>query len=399
MRSLTPVSAFRGVLMALVLVLGPGAVAAEEVALNPNRPQTYVVRPGDTLWDIAARFLRDPWDWRKIWHTNPDVVNPNLIFPGDTLRLIDGKGGPQLRVERGRRTVKLSPRVRVEELEAPVPTIPIHVIAPFLSQPYVAQTDDVQRAPYVVGFPDERVAGGLRDAFYARGIRDSNAVDYTVVRPGAPYTDPDTKELLGYEAAFVARARVQRGGDPTKLVTTQSAMEVMEGDRLVPARNEEVLANFYPVPGPAGLTARIISVLNGVTQIGRFNIVVLNRGTRNGVAQGQVFEVYSGGEEHFDRIRARDDEWDRDWRSESPLTQEFWYGRARQDGWIEGQPSRNAPLPLHADVRKRSGAYVTPFEEAGTVMVFRVFDRVSFALVMRATRAMHVLDTLAAPRS
>jgi len=197
----------------------------------------------------------------------------------------------------------------------------------------------------------------------------------------------------------VAGARVRRQGDPATLVATQSAIEVLEGDRLVPAAKEEVFTNFYPVPAPAGLTARIIAVLNGVTQIGQYNIVVLNRGTRDGVERGQVFGVYAGGTEHTDRIRARDDEWDRDWRSESFWSQEFWYGRARQDGWIEGKPSPNAPLPLHADVSKRSGAYVTPFEAAGALMVFRVFDRVSFGLIMRATRPMHVLDTAAAPPS
>lgn len=399
MRSLSPALALRSVLLSLLLVLGPGTLAAQDVALNPNRPQTYVVRPGDTLWGIAGRFLSDPSDWHKVWDANKDVANPNLIYPGDTLRLVEGRGGPRVRAERGKRVVKLSPRVQVEELEAPVPTIPIHVIAPFLSQPYVAQNDDIRRAPYVVGFVDERVAGGLRDSFYARGITDLNAVNYTVVRPGAPYTDPDTRETLGYEAAFVATAQVQRPGDPTKLVTTQSGTEVLEGDRLVPATNAEVLANFYPVPGPPGLIARIIAVLNGVSQIGQYNIVVLNRGARDGIKEGQIFHVYAGGEEHVDRIRARDDEWDRDWRSESFWSQEFWYGRARQDGWIEGQPSPSAPLPLHADVRKRSGAFVTPFEESGTAMVFRVFDRLSFALVMRAIRAMHVLDTLAAPSS
>ena len=399
MRSLSPASALRSVLLSLLLVLGPGTLAAEEVALNPDRPQTYVVRPGDTLWGIAGRFLSNPWDWHKVWDANKDVANPNLIYPGDTLRLVEGRGGPRVRAERGKRVVKLSPRVRVEELEAPVPTIPIHVIAPFLSQPYVAQTttSDVPPMSSVLRMSASPAACATPSMPVAS--RDPNAVNYTVVRPGAPYTDPDTRETLGYEAAFVARAQVQRPGDPTKLVTTQSGTEVLEGDRLVPATNAEVLANFYPVPGPPGLIARIIAVLNGVSQIGQYNIVVLNRGARDGIKEGQVFHVFAGGEEHVDRIRARDDEWDRDWPSESFWTQEFWYGRARQDGWIEGQPSPNAPLPLHADVRKRSGAFVTPFEESGTAMVFRVFDRVSFALVMRATRAMHVLDTLAAPGS
>jgi hypothetical protein len=388
---------FYGVLFFVQLASGHGAALAQDVALNPNRPETYVVRPGDSLWDIAGRFLRDPWDWQKVWEANPDVANPNLIYPGDTLRLTYSGGRPRVRAQGGKRVVKLSPRVRVEELEAPVPTIPISVIAPFLSQPYVAQTDDIKRAPYVVGFPDEHITAGVGDAVYVRGIRDPNVVDFEIARPGQPYEDPDTGEILGYEAAFVANARVERGGDPAKLYLTRSATEVLVGDRLVPAANEEVLSNFYPVPAPPGMRARIIAVLNGVSQIGQYNIVVLNRGARDGVQQGHVFEGYTGGDVRRDRVRAGVDDWN--WRSESPLTQEFWYGEFRQQGWLENRPDPNAPLPLHADVRRPDANYVAPFEQAALVMVFRVFDRVSFALVMRATRAMHVLDTVAAPRS
>lgn len=397
MRPLFRVPVLCVVLFSVQLGAGPGAALAEEVALNPNRPETYVVQPGDNLWDIAGRFLRDPWDWKEVWEANPKVANPNRIYPGDTLRLTYSGGRPRVRAEGGKRVIKLSPRVRVEALEAPVPTIPISVIAPFLSQPYVAQTDDVERAPYVVGFPDERITAGVGDAIYVRGIRDPNAVDYQVVRPGQPYEDPDTGEILGYEAAFVADARVERGGDPAKLYLTRSGTEALVDDRLVPSRNEEVLSNFYPMPAPPGMRARIIAVLGGVSQIGQYNIVVLNRGARDGIQDGHVLEGYVGGDERRDRVQAGRDNWN--WRSESPLDTEFWYGDFRQQGWLENKPSPNAPFPLHADVRPPNATYVAPYEQAGTVMVFRVFDRVSFALVMRATRAMRVLDTVAAPRT
>jgi hypothetical protein len=369
---------------------------AEEVALNPNRSDTYTVQPGDTLWDIAGRFLRNPWDWRKVWKANPGVANPDLIYPGDTLRLSFEGGRPRVHREGGKRVVKLSPRVRVETLEAPVPTIPLSAIAPFLSQPYVAQTDDVKRAPYVVGFPDEHITAGLGDSVYVRGIRDQSQVDFEVVRPGQPYEDPDTGEVLGYEAAFVANAQMQRGGDPAKLKVTRSAMEVLVDDRLVPAADEEVLSNYYPTPAPPGMKARIVAVLNGVSQIGQYNIVVLNRGARDGMREGYVLQGYAGGDVRRDQVRAGAFDWN--WRAESPLTQEFWYGSHRQQGWLEDEPDRNDPLPLHADVRAPDARYLAPYEEAGTLMVFRVFDRVSFALVMRATRALHVLDTVAAPR-
>ncbi len=397
MRPLFRVPVLCVVLSISQLGAGPGVAQAEEVALNPNRPETYVVQPGDSLWDIAGRFLRDPWDWQKVWEANPKVANPNLIYPGDTLRLTYSGGRPRVRAEGGKRVIKLSPRVRVEALEAPVPTIPISVIAPFLSRPYVAQTDDVERAPYVVGFPDEHITAGVGDSVYVRGIRDPSVTNFEIVRPGQPYEDPDSGEILGYEAAFVANAQVERGGDPAKLYLTRSATEVLVDDRLVPAADEAVLSNFYPMPAPPGTRGRIIAVLNGVSQIGQYNIVVLNRGARDGIQEGHVLESYTGGDERRDRVRAGVDDWN--WKSESPLTQEFWYGEFRQQGWIENKPSPNAPLPLHADVRPPDATYVAPYEQAGTVMVFRVFDRVSFALVMRATRAMHLLDTVAAPRS
>ncbi len=384
-------------LVSLQAVCWSGAVVAQEVALNPDRPESYVVRPGDTLWGIAGRFLRDPWDWPKVWEANPGVANPNLIYPGDTLRLSVSGGRVRIRSAGGQRTVKLSPRIRVEELDAPVPTIPISVIAPFLSQPYVAQMDDIDRAPYVVGFPDEHITAGVGDSVYARAIADPTVVNYEIVRPGQPYVDPDTDEVLGYEAAFVANAQVQRGGDPAKLRITQMEIEALIGDRLVPAADEEVLSNFYPRPAPAGMKARIIAVLNGVSQIGQYNIVVLNRGARDGVAQGHVFLGYRGGSEHQDQVLSGTNTWN--WRSESPLTQEFWYGDHRTMGMLEDEPDPNAPLPPHVEVRRPNSTFVTPYEEAGTLMVFRVFDRVSFALVMRATRAMHVLDAVAAPNS
>jgi len=397
MRPLIRIAVFCVVLSVLSLGTTPGAALAEEIALNPDHPQSYVVQPGDSLWDIAGRFLRNPWDWQRVWKANPKVANPNLIYPGDTLRLTYSGGQPRVQVEGGKRVVKLSPRVRVEALEAPVPTIPIGVIKPFLSQPYVAQTDDIKRAPYVVGFPDEHITAGVGDAVYARGIQDPSISVFQIVRPGRPYEDPDTGEILGYEAAFVADARVDRGGDPAKLTLTRSAVEVLVDDRLVPSAQQEVLSSFYPTPAPPGMRGRIIGVLGGVSQIGQYNIVVLNRGARDGIQEGHVLEGYVGGDERRDRVRAGADNWD--WRSESPLTQEFWYGEFRQKGWLEDKPSPDAPLPLHADVRPPNATYLAPFEPAGTMMVFRVFDRVSYALVMRATRAMRVHDTVTAPRT
>ena len=171
----------------------------------------------------------------------------------------------------------------------------------------------------------------------------------------------------------------------------------MIDDRLVPAGDEEVLSNYYPTPAPEGTKARIIAVLDGVSQIGQYDIVVLNRGAHDGIREGYVFQGYTGGDVRKDQVRAGVFRWN--WKEESPFTTEFWYGDFRQQGWLEDKPDRNDPLPPHADVRPPDSRYMAPYEDAATLMVFRVFDRVSFALVMKATRAMHVLDTVAAPRT
>lgn len=385
----------RSLVLGLLLTLATGAALAE-VTLNPDHPTRYVVQPTDTLWDIAGRFLQEPWRWGELWEANPGIENPDLIFPGDVLVLSYRAGQPRVGVERGSlRVVKLAPRVRVEVLDRAIPVVPAGAIAPFLTQPYVADRGDLDRAPYVVGFPDERLVGGLRDAIYVRAIPSAAVEDFEIVRPGAAFRDPDSDEILGYEASFVANAYLERPGDPAKLRVNRSEIEVAIGDRLIPAEEAEPLRHFHPSPAPADVRGRIISVLDGVTQIGQYNVVVIDRGSRDGIAAGHVFGVYQGGDLRADPVQARSD-W-RDWRSESPLTSEFWYGEHRVVGWREGKPDPNTPLPPHVEVRRPAGNFVAPFERSGLLMVFRSFPRVSFALVMSAVRPMRVLDSVGAP--
>ncbi len=390
-RILFPANGF----LLLLILLAPIRVGAE-VTLNPDHPTRYVVQPGDTLWDIAGRFLQEPWHWGEIWDANPGIDNPNRIYPGDVLALSYRGGRPRLSVERGgMRTVKLTPRVRVEALDRAIPVIPAGVIAPFLTQPYVASREELDNAPYVVGFPDERLVAGLRDAIYARGIPPGASREFEIVRPGPAYRDPDTEEILGYEASFVADAALARPGDPAKLRINRSEIEVAIGDRLIPAADAEPLRHFTPAPAPDEIRGRIIAVLDGVTQIGQYDVVVINRGSRDGLVAGHVLGAYQGGDVRVDPVQARSD-W-RDWRSESPLNTEFWYGEHRVIGWRTDKPDANEPFPPHVEVRPPAGIFVAPFERSGILMVFRTFPRVSFALVMSAVRPMRVLDTVSAP--
>lgn len=382
----------------IVSIAGVGSLSAmAEVRVQPDAPETYRVRSGDTLWGIAGRFLREPWLWKEVWQENPNIADPNRIFPGDRLVLdVSDAGAPRVRRESdGMRVVKLSPRVRVTELDAAIPTIPIGSVAPFLSRPWVADSDALDDAPYVVGFPREHVVAGSGDQIFVRSILNASGNGYEVLRPGQSLRDPDTKELLGYEAIFVAEARLERTGDPATLRLTSAKQQVQIGDRVRPARDETAIRSFLPHPAPIGLEGHIISVLDGVSQIGQYDIVVLDRGARDGVDLGMVFGVYRGGIEARDQVKRNRKEWN--WRSETPLDSSFWLGDWEITGWERDRPDPNAPLPLHRRAERAADSYIVPIARSGVVMVFRVFPRVSFALVMRANRAMHVGEMIASP--
>ncbi|MCF6281848.1 MAG: LysM peptidoglycan-binding domain-containing protein [Candidatus Polarisedimenticolaceae bacterium] len=334
----------------LGLLLSTAAFAAP-VELNSVHPERYTVVRGDTLWDISARFLRDPWHWPDVWQANSQIENPHLIYPGDVIALSFIDGAPVLRVERAAsRDLKLSPKVRSELLDQAIPTIPIDAIAQFLTRPYVLDKGELDDAPYVVHFLGDHIIGGAGHQIYVRAITEPQSWKYEVVRPGKPYIDPITDEILGYEALFVGNADLQRTGDPAKLLLTKTEMETVIGDRLMPIITDEPLTNFQPKAPETLIEGQIISVLNGVSQIGQYHTVVLNRGSHDGLAPGHVLRILQGGEEIRDIVNYR-----------------------------------------------RSERIKLPLEEAGILMVYRTFERVSFGLVMYATDSLHVNDTVRTP--
>ncbi|MEW8660064.1 MAG: LysM peptidoglycan-binding domain-containing protein [Candidatus Thiodiazotropha endolucinida] len=330
------------------LLLSFSALAAQHVALNPSHPERYTVVKGDTLWDISSMFLRDPWLWPEVWYVNPQIANPHLIYPGDEIVLTYRDGQPILQLSRKN---SLSPRVRATPLDQAIPTIPIDAIAPFLTRPYVVDENELEKAPYIVHFLDDHIVGGAGISYYARSIMEERPIQYAVVRPEKPYKDPDTGEILGYEALYVGTSELKRTGDPAKLLLTSSDMEAIIGDRLIKEQEDEPLIDFQPRVPENPIEGRIISVLNGVTQIGQYNVVVLNKGANVGLEAGHVLRILQGGEAIRDIVKGR-------------------------------------------------GETVTlPLEEAGHLMVFRTFEKVSFALVMDATKPLHVLDWVRTPGS
>ncbi len=344
-----PKSSHKFASILLGLLLSWSVVAASAVAVNPSHPDRYVVVEGDTLWDISARFLQDPWRWPDVWHVNPQIANPHLIYPGDTIVMTYVNGQPQLSLLRGT-TVKLSPRVRSTPVDSAIPAIPVDAIKPFLTKPYVMDKAALDGAPYVVAFDDEHIIGSNDIKAYVRSISSDQHRSFDVVRPGKAYKDADSGEILGYEALYVGASQLTRTGDPATVILTKMEMETVDGDRLLPIAEDIPVTTFHPAPPEASVSGSIIDVLNGVSQIGQYHVVVLDRGAVDGLKPGHVLAVDHVGNTVFDKISKA--------------------------------PSDTVKLPN---------------EPAGTLMVFRTFPRVSFGLIMRATRAINVLDRVNNP--
>jgi len=336
-------------LLILLLCTTFSAASLAESLLRDDHPKRYTVQKGDTLWDISGRFLRSPWRWPDIWHVNPQVANPHLIYPGDELELVYINGKPQLRMKRGNRTVKLSPNIRSTPWDGSIPTIPIDAIAPFLSRPYVLEEGQLENAPYIVQFADEHVLGGAGQRAYVRSLPSAGS-KYDVVRPGDAYKDSESGEILGYEATYIGNAEATRAGDPATIFFNSTVLESVIGDRLLRIEHERAMANFIPKAPSREVSGAIISVLNGVSQIGQFNVVVLDRGSNDGVDPGTVLRIDQRGETIRDTVT----------------------------------PDSRDTVTL-------------PDEQAGTLMVFRSFERVSFGLVLDATKVIHVNDRVLNP--
>lgn len=338
-------------LLALVLC-SPLLVGA--ATLKSGHPDRYVVQKGDTLWDISDEFLSDPWLWPEIWYANPEIRNPHLIYPGDVISLVYVDGQPRLTITRDDRAgevVKLSPQVREESLSAAIPTIPLSAIAPFLNHSRIVDEHELDEAPYVIAGADERVMSSSSDKIYVRRLGETpEYTRYAVVRKGDAYVDPVTKEVLGYEAKYLGDAQVLRGGDPATLSVASSNREILPGDRLLPPGDEIVRSNFYPKAPNGPIDARIVAVMDGVTQIGQYSVVVLNVGANQGAEVGDVLAVYKAGETVRDSFS-----------------------------------------------KERGDSVTLPEERAGELILFRVFDKMSLGLIMEADRAMQTQDLVRNP--
>lgn len=357
--------------------VGQQGVALAELA--PTAPDSYSVRPGDTLWGISALFLRQPWRWPELWGMNlSSIANPHLIYPGQVLHLDKRNGFARLRTggEQGEMpTLRLSPRTRSESLaDMALPTLPPHVIEAFLVQPMVVDAQLLSQAPRIVATTDERVLMASGDRAYVRSSagqllasRPDQSRSWRIFRDAVALKDPDNGEILGYEAQYQGQAELVEGEThiavsdakgnikqtttPATIDIVQAKGEIRAGDRLLPLP-ERSYASYVPHAPKVDVQARIVSIYgNSAMKYGTQNqVIAINRGTQDGMASGQVLEL---------------------------LTQ----GQVIQDKTAE----------------KREQVQLPP-EYNGLAMVFRSFDRVSYALILEVRRGAVVGDHLVAPR-
>ena len=391
----------RKIMILVVMLTWLSPVIGNDVSVKPDNPGNYTVIEGDTLWGISGRFLTYPWQWPDIWQVNPQIENPHLIYPGDQVYLTYKDGRPVLNLTRGGqyggRRVKLSPSVRESRHDNAITPIPLDAIRPFLSRPQVMELADIEKTGYVVSSQELHLVNGTGNRIYIRNLVDLTTDKYSVFRAGGEYRDGVTNELLGHEALHIGDVVIERAGDPATARVVHASKEILAGDRLMPQQEDEYPA-FIPRAPDGGVDGSIISVVDGVSQIGQYAVVVLDRGADDGVLPGHVLAIYQAGAQVEDELASAID------------------AQAKYDA-IQRAPETSTGLKhvsdsVVANVMAAKNSFdrfldepkgglpqlvTLPDERSGELMVFRSFDNVSYALVMNTQRAVHLLDKVKNP--
>jgi len=318
--------------------------------LASGHPDRYTVVKGDTLWDISQRFLKSPWLWPEIWQANPQVKNPHLIYPGDIIGLVYINGQPKITILKAgpqNGVVKLSPKIKSSPISTAIPTIPLDAVASFLSQNRIVEKKELEAAPYVLIGRGQHLVTGAGDIVYARG-EVGNLDKVSIYRSSKSYVDPETQEFLGLEAKAIATASIEATkGEVITLDILRSNSELQKGDRLLPTEDRVINSTFVPSKPAFDVRGQMIAVDSGVSNIGQYNVVVLNRGERNGIKEGNVLAIY-------------------------------------KKGGLVRDPFTKEKLEL-------------PSQRAGLLMVFRVFEKVSYGLILKATQPLAIMDEVRTP--
>lgn len=326
-------------------------VGAADSTFTADAPDQYTVVKGDTLWGIAGRFLKSPWRWPEVWQKNKSQIkNPHWIYPGQVIVIDKVNGTMHLAGEGpgGEPTVELHPTIRVESNNDAIPSIPQNVIEPFLTRPLVVSDESMKDMPRIVAAKGDRVVLARGDYAYVAGITDPAVRNYQIFRQGIALKDPDTGDILGYQADYLGSGTITHEGNTATMLITSFSEEINIGDRLVPAV-EPRLINYMPHAPDKEIKGRIINTYTQVGLAGRGMVVSLNRGSADGLDIGTILAIQSKGRTITDRTNG------------SSETREL------------------------------------PDERIGLVFVFRLFDHISYALVMSAETGVEPGDVFTQP--
>lgn len=331
----------------LLAVMTACALAQEPVQLVDNPPDRHIVVPGDTLWGISGKFLKDPWRWPEVWRLNRDQIrNPHRIYPGDIVVLDMSSGTPLLKIAK---PVKLQPQIYSEAIRQEIPSIPPHVIEPFISQPLIVEATTLDNSPRIITGQENRLLLGRGDSGFVTGIPDSKVINWQLYRPGKPLKDPESGEVLGYESMFIGNARLIEPGEPAQIRITAAKEEIGRGDRLIPAPLP-TLISYAPHKPEMAVSSRVMSIYGGLSEGGRHAIITLNKGSRDGLEIGHVLALFR--KQTLPAKYAKDD------------------GKEKVD---------------------------LPEERYALAFVFRTFERVAYALVMEAAKPVIIGDAARNP--
>ncbi|TAN46994.1 MAG: LysM domain-containing protein [Methylococcaceae bacterium] len=343
----------------LTLTIGTGAMAEKkELVLNPQHPEQYVVAQGDTLWDVAGKFLKDPWLWPELWAAGDGSTR--ILHPGDVLRLSQVDGKPRLLLNdpgtaprrRGGAlpVVKLSPKVRATDISGEIPVIPLSTIRAFLSSPKVVEESTLDNAPYLLALADGRSVAGTGEKIYVQGVDAADQSAYGLFHKGKPFLDGDSGDELGYEAIQVADVSLLQEGDPAIFQINHAFREVKAGDRLLPLDDERVPSRYEPHAPDVELKGHIVGIMGDAPHVGHYSVVVVDKGGNDGLEVGHVLDV------------TRNNRVVPDTRSNNPYEE-----------------------------------ITLPPEVVGNLLIFRTFERVSFGLIMKASLGLTVGDVVQTP--
>ena len=358
-------------------------INADEIALQKNHPDRYVVVKGDTLWAISGKFLKDPWQWPKVWKMNrAEIKNPHRIYPGDVVVLDNSNGSPQLSLLH--ETVTLQPGAVEEPLaKEAIQTIAPNVIGPFLSQPLLIENGQLDNAPRIVAGPENRVILSAGSRVYVNNVKEGEGLHWNVYRPGEQLTDPDTKETLGIEAIYLGDVDITRYGAPATGDIVRAKEEIFAKDRLVVSA-DEFKSSFVPHAPETQINGRIMRIYGGVAEAGPNTVVSINRGKKDGLEEGHVLAI-----NRYGRI-IKDPEYKAG--NESKKLKELNFDvKTGPDGKKIVNFAKEPPATL------APGEVKLPDERVGLLMIFRTFDRVSYGLIMSTSDAIYTLDSVQTP--